>query len=69
LNLPPFSTPMSSEQEVQASLKERLQQIEKALIEESLFRHQHCVDNVAVELKVTKRTLYYRMKQLAISLR
>ena len=69
LNLPPFSTPMSSEQEVQASLKKRLQQIEKALIEESLFRHQHCVDNVAVELKVTKRTLYYRMKQLAISLR
>ena len=50
------------------SLKERLQQIEKALIEEALHRHQYCVDTAAIELGVAKRTLYYRMKQLDISL-
>lgn len=49
-------------------LKERLQQIEKVLIEESLNRHAHNVDGVAIELGVPKRTLYYRMKQLEISL-
>lgn len=67
LGLPPLSLTVSSQQEAQASLKERLQQIEKALIEESLHRHQHCVNTVAVELGVARRTLYYRMKQLEIS--
>ncbi|WP_431701717.1 sigma 54-interacting transcriptional regulator [Pseudomonas sp. BR20] len=67
LGLPPLSPMVSSQQEAQATLKERLQQIEKALIEESLHRHQHCVNTVAVELGVAKRTLYYRMKQLEIS--
>lgn len=60
---------MSDQADTQINLKARLQQIEKALIEESLRRHQHCVDTVAIELGVPKRTLYYRMKQLEISLR
>ncbi|WP_330211624.1 sigma 54-interacting transcriptional regulator [Pseudomonas sp. AM4(2022)] len=68
LGLPPLSTPVRSQQPHQTGLKARLQQIEKALIEESMYRHQHCVDTVAVELGLPKRTLYYRMKQLDISL-
>lgn len=68
LGLPPLSAPACSKQPEQMSLKARLQQIEKALIEESMYRHQHCVDIVAVELGLAKRTLYYRMKQLDISL-
>ena len=68
LGLPPLSMPACSKQPTQMSLKARLQQIEKALIEESMYRHQHCVDTVAVELGLAKRTLYYRMKQLGISL-
>ncbi|UNM20809.1 sigma 54-interacting transcriptional regulator [Pseudomonas sp. ArH3a] len=66
LGLPALSTPKGKPQDSEMSLKARLQQIEKALIEESLRRNDHCVDNVAIELKVAKRTLYYRMKQLAI---
>ncbi len=55
-------------EKAQMSLKQRLQYIEKSLIEESLHRHAHCVDTVSIELSVAKRTLYYRMKQLGISL-
>ncbi|QLG91347.1 sigma 54-interacting transcriptional regulator [Pseudomonas yamanorum] len=68
LGLPALSTPLGTPQDTDMSLKTRLQQIEKALIEESLCRHDHCVDSVAVELGVAKRTLYYRIKQLDISL-
>lgn len=68
LGLPPLLIPMLDQAVTQTNLKARLQQIEKTLIEESLRRHQHCVDNVAMELGVPKRTLYYRMKQLEISL-
>ncbi|NCE91035.1 sigma 54-interacting transcriptional regulator [Pseudomonas sp. L13] len=68
LGLPPLSAPACSQQPPQTDLKARLQQIEKALIEESMYRHHHCVDTVAIELGVAKRTLYYRMKQLDISL-
>ncbi|BDB17539.1 sigma-54-dependent Fis family transcriptional regulator [Pseudomonas sp. CYM-20-01] len=68
LGLSPLSPPGDSQRETQVSLKVRLQQIEKALIEESLHRHRHCVDTAAVELGLAKRTLYYRMKQLDISL-
>ncbi|MFC6336525.1 AAA domain-containing protein [Pseudomonas sp. CCM 7891] len=68
LGLPPLSLPVLERQDIEMSLKERLQQIEKSLIEESLRRHAHCVDNVAVDLGIAKRTLYYRMKQLEISL-
>ncbi|MBO0492089.1 sigma 54-interacting transcriptional regulator [Pseudomonas sp. Marseille-Q1929] len=68
LGLPLLSTALGSRQETAMSLKARLQQLEKALIEESLLRHDHCVDSAAAELSVAKRTLYYRMKQLGISL-
>ena len=68
LGLTPLSIPMSNLAVAQTNLKARLQQIEKALIEESLSRHEHCVDTVALELGVAKRTLYYRIKQLEIAL-
>lgn len=55
---------MSNPHDGKLSLKERLQQIEKALIEESLRRNDHCVDITAFELGVAKRTLYHRIKQL-----
>jgi transcriptional regulator with PAS, ATPase and Fis domain len=68
LGLPPLSPPILNPHVHELSLKARLQQIEKALIEESLRRNDHCVDSVAAELKVAKRTLYYRMKQLDVQL-
>ncbi len=68
LGLPPLCGPAMPDEGVEIGLKGRLQQIEKTLIEESLQRHEHNVDRVAVELGVAKRTLYYRMKQLHISL-
>ncbi|NVZ49881.1 sigma 54-interacting transcriptional regulator [Pseudomonas sp. B6002] len=68
LGLPLLSTSLNVRQESVMSLKGRLRQLEKALIEESLLRHDYCVDSAAAELSVAKRTLYYRMKQLDISL-
>lgn len=68
LELPPLLVAINDEPDKVITLKGRLQQIERLLIEESLHRHQHCVDGVAVELGVAKRTLYYRMKHLNISL-
>lgn len=68
LGLPLLSTSVGNRQEAVMSLKARLQQLEKALIEESLLRHDYCVDSAAVELSIAKRTLYYRIKQLDISL-
>lgn len=68
LGLPPLYAAMINSQADEMSLKARLQQIEKALIEESLRRNDHCVDSVAIELQVAKRTLYYRMKQLEVQL-
>lgn len=66
LGLPPL--PLSAAPHTKMDLKTRLQQIEKALIEESLHRHEYKVDSAAIELGVAKRTLYYRIKQLEISL-
>jgi transcriptional regulator with PAS, ATPase and Fis domain len=66
LGLPPFSEKLADPQPVKKTLKERLQQIEKSLIEEALHRHEHNVEAVASELGVAKRTLYYRIKQLEI---
>lgn len=68
LGLAPLSNAVDDQQMSGISLKTRLQHIEKALIEESLYRHDHCVDSVALALRVAKRTLYYRMKQLNISI-
>lgn len=66
LGLPPLST--SNAEPLELGLKDRLQRIEKTLIEESLQRHTYSVDCVALELGVAKRTLYYRMKQLGVAL-
>lgn len=66
LGLPPL--PLSPAAHTEMNLKARLQHLEKALIEESLHRHDYKVDSAAAELGVAKRTLYYRMKQLDISL-
>ncbi|MBK5435829.1 sigma 54-interacting transcriptional regulator [Pseudomonas sp. TH32] len=66
LGLPPIANPISEQQDTQTGLKARLRHIEKALIQESLSRHHHCVDTVAAELGVARRTLYYRIKQLGI---
>lgn len=68
LGLAPLSNAVDDQQLNGISLKRRLQHIEKALIEESLYRHDHCVDSAALALRVAKRTLYYRMKQLNISI-
>lgn len=68
LGLMPLPAAEKGTARIQSNLKERMQQIEKVLIEESLRRNAHCVDGVAVELGVAKRTLYYRIKQLDILL-
>lgn len=67
LGLPPLLASLSPEQGTEGSLKTRLQQIEKLLIEESLRRHRGSVDKAAAELEMPKRTLYYRMSQLQVS--
>ncbi|NWD81007.1 sigma 54-interacting transcriptional regulator, partial [Pseudomonas reactans] len=66
LGLPPLSVRDRNPEESEAGLKERLQRIEKSLIEESLHRHNGNVDLAAADLRVAKRTFYYRMKQLGI---
>lgn len=68
LGLTPLSLPTDALEKPPQNLKERLQKIEKSLIEESLHRHAHHVDGVAEELGVAKRTLYHRIKQLGISI-
>lgn len=66
LGLPPLSVRGKNPKISEASLKERLQRIKKSLIEESLHRHNGNVDLAAADLRVAKRTFYYRMKQLGI---
>lgn len=68
LGLPALCTQRYPLQGEKMSLSARLQRIEKTLIEESLHRHNHCVSTVAIELGISKRTLYHRIKQLEISL-
>lgn len=66
LGLPPLSVRGKDHEVSEAGLKERLQRIEKALIEESLRQHNGNVDLAATDLRIAKRTFYYRMKQLGI---
>ncbi|AZE82142.1 Pathogenicity locus probable regulatory protein hrpR [Pseudomonas orientalis] len=68
LGLPALCIPQPPHQGKKMSLKARLQQIEKTLIEESLYRHNHCVYTAAIKLGISKRTLYHRIKQLEIPL-
>lgn len=67
LGLPPLSVRGKDHEVSEAGLKERLQRIEKSLIEESLRRHNGNVDLAAADLRIAKRTFYYRMRQLGIS--
>jgi len=66
LGLPPLTLHVQHQPSTHASLKARLRLVEKTLIVESLRRHASSVEQVAMELGVAKRTLYYRMKQLNI---
>ncbi|MFB4391342.1 MULTISPECIES: sigma 54-interacting transcriptional regulator [unclassified Pseudomonas] len=50
------------------NLKEQLQQFEKVLIEDCMRRHHRHIDKVIAELGIARRTLYYRMKCLEISM-
>ncbi|MEQ6969295.1 sigma 54-interacting transcriptional regulator [Pectobacterium polaris] len=50
-------------------LKDRLKRIEKFLIQDALRRHDHCIDDVIVELGIPKRTLYHRLKVLNVTAR
>ncbi|ONH54949.1 regulatory protein, Fis family [Pseudomonas cedrina] len=68
LGLPPLPATVITRQEMELSLKARLLQMEKSLIEESLRQNSYCVDRVATELGIAKRTLYHRMKHLGVSL-
>lgn len=68
LGLSPLTAAVITPQEMEMSLKARLHQMEKSLIEESLRQNSHCVDSVAIELGVAKRTLYHRIKHLGVSL-
>lgn len=67
LDLPPLPS-YPGIQYSAVKLKDRLQGFEKFLIEESLRRNDHCIDWVATELGIAKRTLYHRIKSLRISL-
>ena len=67
LGLPPLLTCSGVNNNDEKSLKLRLQQIEKLIIQDSLRRHLYSLDAVVLELGVAKRTLYHRMKQLEIS--
>lgn len=66
LGLPALSAPNPVQGSTNMSLKAHLRFIERSLILEALRRHANSVENVAIELGVAKRTLYYRMKQLDI---
>ncbi|EJL95514.1 response regulator with CheY-like receiver, AAA-type ATPase, and DNA-binding domains [Pseudomonas sp. GM102] len=48
-------------------LRPQLRSFEKALIQDSLFRHAKCIEAVVSELGIPKRTLYHRMKALDIT--
>lgn len=67
LGLTPLSTYNQKNERIERNLKERLQQIEKLLIQDALHRHLYSIDAVSIELGIAKRTLYHRMKQLEIS--
>ena len=47
-------------------LKDQLRHIERILIQDCVKRHDKCIDSIASELGLPKRTLYHRMKVLNI---
>ncbi|AZC83986.1 sigma 54-interacting transcriptional regulator [Pseudomonas chlororaphis] len=48
------------------TLKRYQRLFEKILIQDCLVRHDKCIDSVASELGIPRRTLYHRMKSLSI---
>lgn len=67
LGLTPVLTDLHRDEGLKKNLKGRLQQIEKLLIQDALYRHLYSIEAVSLELGIAKRTLYHRMKQLDIS--
>jgi len=57
---------IEAEQPIECDLKCQLRLIEKVLIQESLQRHEHCIEAVLHELDIPRRTLYHRMKELDV---
>ena len=55
-----------SDSEDAGPLKRYLRLFEKILIQDCLARHDKCIDSVASELGIPRRTLYHRMKSLSI---
>ncbi|WP_437883149.1 sigma 54-interacting transcriptional regulator [Pseudomonas sp. LRF_L74] len=49
-----------------AGLRRQMRQVEKALINDALRRHANCLDSVALELSIPKRTLYQKMRELGV---
>lgn len=47
-------------------LKKRMRAVEKMLIQDALKRHKHCLEAVAHELNISRRTLYQRMRELDV---
>ncbi|KTC05308.1 regulatory protein, Fis family [Pseudomonas syringae] len=66
LGFPLLGAEPQGEEHLACGLKSQLRVIEKALIQESLKRHDNCVDSVSLELDMPRRTLYRRIKELQI---
>jgi transcriptional regulator with PAS, ATPase and Fis domain len=66
LGFPIFDTYLIEARDPVKGLKARLNSIERMLIRDALRRHRHSLDAVGHELNLPKRTLYHRMKKLAI---
>ncbi|MCF5671208.1 AAA domain-containing protein [Pseudomonas syringae] len=66
LGFPLLGSEPQGDEHLTGGLKPKLRAIEKALIQESLKRHQNCVDAVSQELDMPRRTLYRRIKELQI---
>ncbi|WP_434702653.1 sigma-54-dependent Fis family transcriptional regulator [Pseudomonas sp. Z1-12] len=66
LGFPVLNAGPVEEENPAGGLKSQLRVIEKALIQQSLKRHQNCVDAVSTELGMPRRTLYRRIKELRI---
>lgn len=67
LGLPPMPNIDANQIQHKTSLKETLQEMEKALIKEVLNRHNGSIDKATMELNIPKRTLYHRIKTLGIN--
>lgn len=67
LGFPPLGLPSTEDVDIGAGLKIQLRVIEKILIQESLARNGYSIDAVSQDLDIPIRTLYHRIKSLAIA--